>query len=68
MKTKWTLDEWLEGRARRRRIADRISPAECGRESSRDDAELRKAFGGRRNLPFASTAELEEMAVRARKA
>lgn len=49
----------MEGRARRRRICDRISPVECGRETSRNDAELREAFGGRRNLPFLTIEELD---------
>jgi hypothetical protein len=58
MKTAWTLAEWQAGRARRRRIADLISPAECGRSDSRDDSSLRKAFRGRRNLKFATSEEL----------
>lgn len=59
MKTKWTLQEWQESRLRRRRVADLISPRECGRPTSRDDASLRQTFAGARNLPFATTATLE---------
>lgn len=66
MKTQWTLDEWLEGRLRRRQIADSISPAECGRETSRDDAVLRTAFRGKRNRPFATTRELAALSEAAR--
>ncbi|GAT34280.1 hypothetical protein TSACC_22705 [Terrimicrobium sacchariphilum] len=54
MKTKWTEAEWLATRARRRRVTNLISPDECGRKTSRNDAELREAFQGWRNLPFAS--------------
>jgi hypothetical protein len=64
MKTKWTLEEWQESRIRRRRVADRISPEECGRASSRNDTELRRAFGGKRNLSFATTEELDRQAKR----
>jgi hypothetical protein len=58
MKTRWTLQEWQAERLRRRRIGDLISPGECGRTESRNDAELRDAFAGRRNLRFATTEEL----------
>lgn len=66
MKTQWTLDEWLEGRSRRRLIADSISPEECGRQTSRDDAALRAAFHGKRNRPYATTAELAAISAAAR--
>lgn len=60
MKTTWTLEEWQSGRARRREIANLISPRECGRNISRDDDALRKAFRGRRNLKFATLEELRK--------
>lgn len=44
MKTRWTEQEWLATRIRRRRVVDSISPAECGRQDSRRDAEYREAF------------------------
>ncbi len=53
MKTAWSLKEWLETRNERRRVSDKISPNECGRADSREDRQLRAAFGGRRNLVFA---------------
>jgi len=59
MKTKWTEAEWLATRARRRRVTNLVSPEPCGRKTSRNDAELREAFQGRRNRPFASLEELE---------
>ena len=65
MKTRWTDQEWLATRINRRRIADSISPAECGRKDSRADADYRAAFGGRRNLKFATTEELAEISRRA---
>lgn len=65
MKTKWTFDEWLAGRVERRRAADRVSPAPCGRQTSRDDAGLRAGFGGARNRPFLTTEELAVVSAEA---
>jgi len=63
MKTQWTFEEWQESRLQRRRATDRISPTDCGKPTSRGDAALREAFGGKRNSPFASTDELERLAT-----
>ncbi len=49
----------MAGRAARRRVCNLISEKECGRTTSSDDAQLRAAFGGRRNKPFATLEELE---------
>jgi hypothetical protein len=64
MKRTWTIEEWQRTRIRRRRVCELISTAECGKQFSRDDAQLRSAYGGQRNRPFDSTESLAELARR----
>ncbi len=52
LKTDWTWEEWLQSRAARRAIAERIGPAVTRRRESSSDSRLRRAFQGERGPAF----------------
>lgn len=57
-------DEWLRGRAERRRLGELVAPAVIRRRSSSSDRLLRKTFNGERSPEFATTDQLEKYAKR----
>lgn len=52
LRTVWTLEEWLAGRARRRSMADAVDPRPGRRRKSSADRRLRRVFGGKRGPDF----------------
>ncbi len=51
-KVHWEWDEWLESRAARRRISEKIGPGVSRRKSSSADKKLRRLFNGERGPDF----------------
>lgn len=55
----YTWEQWLAGRAKRRRLGNLVAPAIIRRESSSSDKRLREAFDGERGPPFADVAPVK---------
>ena len=52
IKVCWEWNEWLESRAARRAVAQKIGPAVSRRNSSSSDTKLRALFNGKRGPDF----------------
>lgn len=57
---RYSWEQWLAGRAERRRLGNPVAPAIIRRESSSSDKRLREAFGGERGPPFVELSPPEQ--------
>lgn len=58
-KKRYTWEQWLAGREKRRRLGNLVAPAVIRRESSSSDARLRAPFDGERGPPFGKKFDVE---------
>jgi len=57
---RYTWEQWLAGREKRRRLGNLVAPPIIRRESSSSDKRLRAAFDGGRGPPFGKAFDHEE--------
>jgi hypothetical protein len=57
---RYTWEQWLAGREKRRRLGNLVAPPIIRRESSSSDKRLRAAFDGERGPPFGKAFDHEE--------